>query len=110
MRFHQISSLFIRWFGGFLVFFSALTAMSAQSPTAPSASEDPAKIDHIWQKASSKYDAERLASTAGSQSVQSVSLLGSDAKPKFQQRPDGLHVRLPAQPPAKYAYVFQLTF
>ncbi len=51
-----------------------------------------------------------LAATVGSQSVQSVSLLGSDAKPKFQQRPDGLHVQLPAQAPAKYAYVLRLTF
>jgi alpha-D-xyloside xylohydrolase len=41
-----------------------------------------------------------LASTAGSQAVKSVSLLGSDAKPEFQQRLDGLHVQLPAQPPA----------
>src|SRR5579871_3405252 len=110
MRFHQISSLFIRWFGGFLVFFSSLTVISAQSPTAPTASEAPAEIDHIWQRASSKYDAERFASTAGSQSVQSVSLLGSDERPKFQQGPDGWHVQLPAPPPAKYAYVLQLTF
>jgi alpha-L-fucosidase len=51
-----------------------------------------------------------LAATVGSQSIQSVSLLGSDAEPKFQQRPDGLHVQLPAQPPAKYAYVLRLTF
>ncbi|MGA3106567.1 MAG: alpha-L-fucosidase [Terriglobales bacterium] len=51
-----------------------------------------------------------LAATLGSQSVQSVSLLGSDAKPKFQQRPDGLHVQLPSQPPVKYAYVLRLTF
>jgi alpha-L-fucosidase len=51
-----------------------------------------------------------LAATVGSQPVQSVSLLGSDAKPKFQQRPDGLHVALPAQPPTKYAYVLRLTF
>jgi alpha-L-fucosidase len=51
-----------------------------------------------------------LAATVGSQSVRSVSLLGSDAKPKFQQRPDGLHVQLPAQPPAKYAYVLRLAF
>ncbi len=51
-----------------------------------------------------------LAATVGSQSVQSVSLLGSDAKLKFQQRPDGLHVALPAQPPTKYAYVLRLTF
>jgi len=51
-----------------------------------------------------------LAATVGSQSVQTVSLLGSDAKPKFQQRPDGLHVALPAQPPTKYAYALRLTF
>jgi alpha-L-fucosidase len=51
-----------------------------------------------------------LAATVGSQSVQSVSLLGTYAKPTFQQRPDGLHVQLSAQPPAKYAYVLRLTF
>ncbi len=51
-----------------------------------------------------------LAATLGSHSVQTVSLLGSDAKPTFQQRPDGLHVQLPTQPPAKYAYVLRLTF
>ena len=51
-----------------------------------------------------------LAATVGSQSVQSVSLLGSEAKPTFQQRPDGLHVQLPAQAPTKYAYVLRLTF
>jgi alpha-L-fucosidase len=53
------SSLLIRWFGGILLVFSALSVMYAQIPTAPTASEEPAKIDHIWQKASSKYDAER---------------------------------------------------
>ena len=51
-----------------------------------------------------------LAGTTGSQSVQSVSLLGSDATPKFQQRADGLHVQLPALPPAKYAYVLRISF
>ena len=51
-----------------------------------------------------------LAATVGSQSVQSVSLLGTYAKPTFQQRPDGLHVQLSAPPPAKYAYVLRLTF
>jgi len=50
-----------------------------------------------------------LAATVG-QSVQSVSLLGSEAKPTFQQRPDGLHVQLPAQPPTEYEYVLCLTF
>src|SRR6266568_3689 len=51
-----------------------------------------------------------LAATAGSEPVQSVALLGSDAKISFDQRPDGLHVRLPAQGPAKYAYAVRITF
>jgi len=51
-----------------------------------------------------------LAATVGSQSVQSVSLLGSEVTPTFQQRPDGLHVKLPARAPTKYAYVLRLTF
>jgi alpha-L-fucosidase len=51
-----------------------------------------------------------LASTAGSEHVQSVTLLGSDAKLQFDQRPDGLHVRMPAQAPAKYAYALRVIF
>ena len=51
-----------------------------------------------------------LASTAGDEPVRSVSLLGGDAKLQFQQRADGLHVQLPAQPPAKYAYALCVTF
>jgi len=35
--------------------------LNAQSATAPTASDDPASIDQIWQKASSKYDTERAA-------------------------------------------------
>jgi alpha-L-fucosidase len=51
-----------------------------------------------------------LAATVGSQTVQSVSLLGSDAKLKFAQRHDGLHVTLPAGTPSKHAYVLRLKF
>ena len=62
MGLHQLfSSLLIRWFGGILLVFSAFSVMYAQSPKAPTASEEPAEIDHIWQKASSNYDAERTA-------------------------------------------------
>jgi hypothetical protein len=32
------------------------STLYAQTPTAPTASDDPEKIDQIWQKASSKYD------------------------------------------------------
>ena len=51
-----------------------------------------------------------LAQTAGGKPVQSIALLGSDAKPRFEQRADGLHVQLPAQAPPKYAYVLRVTF
>jgi alpha-L-fucosidase len=51
-----------------------------------------------------------LVQTVGSERVRSVALLGSDAKLQFSQRADGLHVQLPTQPPAKYAYVLRLSF
>jgi alpha-L-fucosidase len=51
-----------------------------------------------------------LAKTVGTEPVQSVAMMGGDAKLRFEQRADGLHVQLPAQAPAKYAYVLRLTF
>ena len=51
-----------------------------------------------------------LARTVGSQHVRSVTLLGSDAKLQFDERRDGLHVRLPAKSPAQYAYALRVTF
>ena len=50
-----------------------------------------------------------LATTAGSEAVQAVPLLGSDRKLQFEQRADGLHVQLPGNP-GKYAYVLRVTF
>jgi alpha-L-fucosidase len=38
---------------------SAVSMAQAQSVTAPTSIQDPAGIDQIWQKASSKYDSER---------------------------------------------------
>jgi alpha-L-fucosidase len=47
---------------GLIVFIlAAASLLSAQSSTAPTASEDPAILDQIWQKASSKYDGARCA-------------------------------------------------
>src|ERR1700758_2204987 len=40
-----------------------------------------------------------LAPAVGTDAVQSVALLGSDAKPRFEQRADGLHVQLSGHPP-----------
>jgi alpha-L-fucosidase len=51
-----------------------------------------------------------LATAVDGQKVESVALLGSDAKLQFRQQPDGLHIHLPAQPPGKYAYVFRVLF
>ena len=51
-----------------------------------------------------------LGQTLGARSVRTVALLGSDARLQFEQRSDGLHVHLSAQPPSKYAYVLRLTF
>ena len=51
-----------------------------------------------------------LASAVGGERVKGVSLLGSGAKVQFDQQGDGLHVKLPGQPPSKYAYVLRVTF
>ena len=51
-----------------------------------------------------------LAQTVGSERVRSVVLMGSEAKLQFDQRAEGLHVQLPAQAPAKYAYALRITF
>jgi hypothetical protein len=37
-------------------------------------------------------------------------LLGGSNKLQFEQQPDGLHVHLPAQAPAKYSYALRVTF
>lgn len=51
-----------------------------------------------------------LATVPGSARLRSVALLGSDAKVLFQQSAEGLHVQLPKEPPAKYAYSLRITF
>jgi alpha-L-fucosidase len=44
-----------------LLLSSAVSMAHAQSATAPTATQEPASIDQIWQKASAKYDSERAA-------------------------------------------------
>ena len=51
-----------------------------------------------------------LGSAVSGQKIESVSLLGFDAKLQFQQQADGLHIHLPAQDPGKYAYAFRIQF
>ena len=54
-------SLSIRKLGAAMVVLSTLSMLHAQTATAPTASEDPASIDRMWQKASSKYDDARAS-------------------------------------------------
>jgi alpha-L-fucosidase len=51
-----------------------------------------------------------LALAPGNERVQEVSLLGTSSGLQFEQNADGLHVRLPAEAPAKYAYALRVTF
>lgn len=51
-----------------------------------------------------------LGQIVGSRSLQTVALLGGNAKLQFDHRGDGLHVDLPSQPPTKYAYMLRMTF
>jgi alpha-L-fucosidase len=51
-----------------------------------------------------------LASAVGNEHVRSVILLGIDAKLQFEQRADGLRMRLPDQAPGKYAYALRIMF
>lgn len=51
-----------------------------------------------------------LGATLGGQKIESVVLLGSDAKIQPRQEADGLHLQLPAQAPGKYAYAFRVLF
>jgi hypothetical protein len=39
-----------------------------------------------------------------------VALLGSDAKLRFEQQADGLHIQVPAQASGKYAYAFRVVW
>lgn len=51
-----------------------------------------------------------LGSSAGTASIQSVALLGATSRISFEQKPDGLHLHLPAQDPGRYAYCFRIDF
>src|SRR5438094_4284928 len=59
--FSHRSLLVVGKIGAIIVALSAVSNLYAQSPTAPTMSADPATIDVIWQKASSKYDNSRAA-------------------------------------------------
>jgi alpha-L-fucosidase len=49
-------------------------------------------------------------STTTTQTVQSVQMLGADAALTFEQKPDGIHIKLPPRPSAQPAYAFRIVF
>ena len=51
----------IRIVGNVALALSAVASLFAQSVTAPTSAQDPVSIDQLWQKATSKYDAQRAA-------------------------------------------------
>jgi alpha-L-fucosidase len=51
-----------------------------------------------------------LSSGVGTREVASVELLGSTAPLTFQQKPDGLHIHVPAEPVGQYAYAYRITW
>src|SRR5436309_6718120 len=48
------------------------------------------------------------SSKLGAIKIDSVSLLGSSAPIAFESQANGLHLHVPAQPPAKYAYCYKI--
>jgi alpha-L-fucosidase len=46
----------------------------------------------------------------GGKQIQSIQMLGSQVNLSFEQRADGLHVRLPEQPIGKFAYALRINF
>jgi len=56
-----LSSQLFRRLCAIVLTLSAISALHAQSSTAPTNSQDPVSIDQIWQRASGKYDSARAA-------------------------------------------------
>ncbi len=50
----------------------------------------------------------KAGALSSNQKIESVVLLGSDAKLEFDEKPDGLHIHLTGQPPNKYAYAYRI--
>ena len=51
----------VQKFGMITILLSTSAFLQSQSAISPTASEDPERIDQLWQKASSKYDSQRAA-------------------------------------------------
>ena len=51
-----------------------------------------------------------LRTVTGRKAIRSISLLGSTDALSFEQKDDGLHIKLPTANPGKYAYAYKIEF
>jgi alpha-L-fucosidase len=51
-----------------------------------------------------------LHPTTGGRAIASVSLLGASRAISFEQKADGLHLKVPSEAPGKFAYVYKIEF
>jgi alpha-L-fucosidase len=66
-------------------------------------------IEMAWPKEGEAVIHTLSSDVVGARKVSSVSLLGEPAELTFTQRADGLHVKVPAETPGKYAYVYRIS-
>ena len=67
-------------------------------------------IEMAWPKEGEAVIHTLSSDVVGARKVNSVSLLGASAELTFTQRADGLHIKVPAEAPGKYAYVYRISF
>jgi alpha-L-fucosidase len=67
-------------------------------------------IEMAWPKESEAVIHTLSDDIVGARKVSEVSLLGASAKLAFTQDADGLHIKVPAEAPGKYAYVYRISF
>jgi len=65
-------------------------------------------IDLAWPSGSEAVIRSLSPEALKGRQIQSITLLGSDAKLTYNQRPDGLHIELPSKPAEGYAYAFRI--
>ena len=65
-------------------------------------------IDLAWPSGSEAVIHSLSPEALKGRQIQSITLLGSDAKLTYNQRPDGLHIELPSKPAEGYAYAFRI--
>ena len=67
-------------------------------------------VELAWPTSGEAVIHSLASDTAGASRVKSVELLGDQSKLSFDQREDGLHIRVPDSAPGRYAFAFRVRF